>query len=73
VPYLLEGHREVSPPDGDDLAEACILWWQLQLPPWLLRRTPPPGRAWGERPMAMLLDILRLALESTGPQWREWL
>jgi aminoglycoside phosphotransferase (APT) family kinase protein len=73
VPYLLEGHREVAPLDGDDTAEARILWWQLQLALWLLRRPPQPGRSWGERPMAMLLDILRFATESPGPRWREWL
>jgi aminoglycoside phosphotransferase (APT) family kinase protein len=73
VPYLLEGHREVAPLDGDDTAEARILWWQLQLALWLVRRTPQPGRSWGERPMAMLLEILRFAIESPGPRWREWL
>jgi aminoglycoside phosphotransferase (APT) family kinase protein len=73
VPHLLEGHREVAPLDGDDTAEARILWWQLQLALWLLCRRPQPGRSWGERPMAMLLDILRFAMESPGPRWKEWL
>jgi aminoglycoside phosphotransferase (APT) family kinase protein len=73
VPYLLEGHREVVPLDGDDTAEARILWWQLQLALWLLRRKPQPGRSWGERPAAMLLEILRFARESPGPRWKEWL
>ena len=30
VPFLLEGHREVAPLDGDETAEARILWRHLQ-------------------------------------------
>jgi hypothetical protein len=63
------------PPETNAADErlAQHLWWQLQLALWLLSRTPQPGRSWGERPMAMLLDILRFAMESPGPRWRGWL
>ncbi len=73
VPFLLEGYRAIAPLDGDDTAEARILWRHLQLALYLLQREPQPDRAWAERPMAMLLEIMRFLVQSPGQRWRQWL
>ena len=70
VPFMLEGHREIAPLDGDETAEARILWRHLQLAIWLLRREPQPAHSWAERPLAMFLEIMRFLLESHDSQWR---
>ena len=71
VPFLLEGHRAVAPVDGDETAEARILWRHLQLALYLLRRPPQPGRSWAERPVAMLVEILRFFAGHPGGRWPE--
>lgn len=71
VPSMLEGHRSVAPLDGDDSAEARILWRHLQYSLAVLPRGAAPGMAWGERPLAWLLEVLRFFLEPPGPRWRE--
>ncbi len=38
VPYMLEGHREVAPVEGDETAERRILWCHLQQALFHLRR-----------------------------------
>jgi aminoglycoside phosphotransferase (APT) family kinase protein len=70
VPSMLEGYRAVAP--LDDGVEARILWRHLQLSLYLLRRDPQPGRSWAERPLGMLLDIMRFLLDSPGPEWSKW-
>jgi aminoglycoside phosphotransferase (APT) family kinase protein len=70
VPFMLEGHREIAPLDHDKTAEARILWRQFQLALWLLKREPQPAHSWGERPLAMLVEMLRFLLESPDPRWR---
>jgi aminoglycoside phosphotransferase (APT) family kinase protein len=70
VPFLLEGHREVAPLDGDDTAEARILWRHVQ---WSLAHLPRgaiPGLSWGERPLAWLLEVLRFFLDGPPPRWQ---
>jgi aminoglycoside phosphotransferase (APT) family kinase protein len=71
VPFLLNGHREIAPLDGDETAEARILWYQLGLALWAARREPEPARSWGERPLTMLLQILRYLLECPNQRWRD--
>lgn len=73
VPCMLEGYRSVAPLDGDETAEARILWRHLQLSLYLLRREPQPGRSWAERPLAMLLDVMRFSLDSPGERWSAWM
>jgi aminoglycoside phosphotransferase (APT) family kinase protein len=70
VPFMLEGYRAVHPLTEDDTAEARITWRQLQVALMLARRGPQPERSWGERPLAMLLDIMRFFAEDSGPRWR---
>jgi aminoglycoside phosphotransferase (APT) family kinase protein len=71
VPSMLEGYRAiVSLEEG---VEARILWRHLQLSLYLLRREPQPGRSWAERPLGMLLEVMRFLLDSPGPQWSRWL
>src|SRR5439155_11748696 len=70
VPFLLAGHREVAPLDGDDLAEARILWHRLQLVLSVLPRGAAPGLAWGERPVAWLVDLFRFFLDAPAGAWQ---
>src|SRR5215472_13511633 len=71
APFLLDGHREVAPLDGDDTAEARILWRHLQCSLSVLPRGAAPGLSWGERPLAWLLELLRFFLEPPPRRWRE--
>ena len=70
APWLLAGYRDVAQLEGDETAEARILWRHLQLALFLLRREPLPGRSWAERPLAMLLEIMRFLIDSPPPPWR---
>ena len=71
VPPALEGHRSVAPLDGDDGAEARILWRHLQFALTLLPRGAAPGMSWGERPLAWLLEVFRFFQESPDRRWRD--
>ena len=71
APCLLAGHREVALLDNDDTAEARVLWRHLQLALLILRRPPLPDRSWAERPLAMLLEIMRFLIESPNGVWRD--
>lgn len=73
VPLLLQGYREVAALEHDATAEARILWRHLQLALLVLRRGPTPGRSWAERPLAMLLEIMRFMIESPAGVWRDLL
>jgi aminoglycoside phosphotransferase (APT) family kinase protein len=73
VPLLLQGYRTVAALDGEATAEARILWRHLQLALLVLRRGPLPGRSWAERPLAMLLEIMRFMIESPPGVWRDLL
>jgi aminoglycoside phosphotransferase (APT) family kinase protein len=73
APWLLAGHREVTLLDNDETAEARVLWRHLQLALLILRRGPLPGRSWAERPLAMLLEIMRFMIESPASVWRDLL
>jgi len=70
VPELLAGHREVGALPDDDGAEARILWRRLRLVLEVLPRGAAPGMAWGERPVAWLVDLLRFFAEPPG-RWRD--
>jgi aminoglycoside phosphotransferase (APT) family kinase protein len=59
APLMLEGYRERRAVARDGSFEAHIVLRQLHLSLFLLRRTPQPGRSWAERPLAMLLDLMR--------------
>jgi aminoglycoside phosphotransferase (APT) family kinase protein len=71
VPLMLQGYREVAALDDEATAEARILWRHLQLALLVLRRSPLPGRSWAERPLAMLLEIMRFMIESPAGVWRD--
>lgn len=73
VPAMLEGYGTVAPFDGDENVEARILWRHLQLSLYLLRREPQPGRSWAERPLGMLLDVMRFSLNIPGGRWSRWM
>jgi aminoglycoside phosphotransferase (APT) family kinase protein len=69
APWLLAGYRTVAPVENDETAEARILWRHLQLALYLLRRGPQPDHSWAERPLAMLLEIMRFLLEVPSQPW----
>jgi aminoglycoside phosphotransferase (APT) family kinase protein len=71
VPFALEGHRSIAPLDGDDGAEARILWRHLQFALTMLPHGAAPGMSWGERPLAWLLEVFRFFQESPDPRWRD--
>jgi hypothetical protein len=39
----------------------------------LLRREPQPGKSWAERPLAMLLEVMRFLIETPASVWRDLL
>ena len=71
APWLLAGHRDVAPLDDDHTAEARVLWRHLQLALLVLRRGPLPDRSWAERPLSMLLEIMRFEIEVPPGIWRD--
>lgn len=71
VPALLEGYREVAGSD-DNTMEARILWEHLKIALHQLRGQPQPECSWAERPIGMLLEILRFFLEEPDVRWRQW-
>jgi hypothetical protein len=71
APYMLAGHREIATLDGDDAAEARVLWRHLQLSIWTLPRGAVAGLSWAERPIPMLMEVLRFFAEATDDRWRE--
>jgi aminoglycoside phosphotransferase (APT) family kinase protein len=72
VPFMLEGYRKIAPVEDEESAEGRILWRHLQLSLYLLRREPQPGRSWAERPLSMLLEVMRFFLGSPGARWSKW-
>ena len=73
APWLLAGHRDIAPLDDDQAAEARVLWRHLQLALLVLRRGPLPHRSWAERPLAMLLEVMRFQIEAPPGPWRDLL
>jgi aminoglycoside phosphotransferase (APT) family kinase protein len=73
VPPMLDGYRGVARIDEGDGMEARIIWRHLQLSLYLLQRDPQPGRSWAERPLAMLLDVMRFSLHPPGERWSAWM
>ena len=73
VPLILEGYRAVTPLQDDETAEARIIWRHLHLALALLGRGPQPDRSWGERPLGILLEVMRFCTDPPHGNWREWL
>jgi aminoglycoside phosphotransferase (APT) family kinase protein len=71
VPLVLEGYRDVLPTDDDLTIEARILFYHLWFALETLARPPQPDLSWAERPMSMLLELLRFMLNAPGSRWRE--
>ena len=73
VPFMLEGYREVRLFEQDDTAEARILWRNLGSALDNLRGPPQPDWSWAERPLTMVLQLLRFLVETEDARWRQWL
>jgi len=59
VPFMLAGYRDERTVPADGSFEAAIVLRQLQLALFLMRRPSQPDRSWAERPLGMMLDLLR--------------
>lgn len=70
VAPLLDGYRSVAGGQGSELTEARILWRRIQLALAVLPRGAAPGTAWGERPLAWILDLLFHLSAATDERWR---
>jgi aminoglycoside phosphotransferase (APT) family kinase protein len=72
VPTALEGYRSVMPLDGDDTAEARILWDHLARALSRLKREPAPSKpAWSDRPGSPLVELLAAA--GSIEAWQQYL
>lgn len=69
VPFLLAGHREIAPVDGDEIVEARILWRHLHFALLVLPRGAAPGLSSAERPVPRLLEVLRFFLAAPDARW----
>jgi len=70
VPHMLAGHRDIAVPDSNDTIEARIVWRHLYLALLFLPRGAVPGRSWAERPLPMLLEVLRFFMDPPNDRWR---
>lgn len=70
APFVLEGYREERAVPTDGSFEARVVARQLHLALFLVRRAPQPDRAWAERPLGMLLDLVRTLAGSGDARWR---
>ncbi len=70
VPAMLEGYREGGL--VDEGLRARIVWRHLQIALHQLRGQPVPDYSWAERPMGMLLEVLRFFGEQGDGEWRQW-
>ena len=70
VPALLSGYREIK--ETDETLEARILWRHLQIALHQLRGTPKPEQSWAERPLTILMDVLKFFTSTNDPRWKQW-
>jgi hypothetical protein len=71
VPDVLAGYREIAVFPDDATVEARILRYQLHFALINIRNKPQPLRAWGERPLGYLLEIMRFLLTSPSNRWAD--
>jgi aminoglycoside phosphotransferase (APT) family kinase protein len=69
VPALLTGYAGQGAPVDAGL-RAAIVRRHLHIGVFLAHRPPQPGRSWAERPMGVLLDVLRF-LTDAPTEWHE--
>ncbi len=67
VPAMLTGYRELAA--TDDGLEPRIVWRHLQIALHQLRGQPVPEQSWAERPMGMLLEVLRFFAGGPDKVW----
>ena len=68
VPAMLEGYGESG--RIDEGLRPRIVWRHLQIALHQLRGRPVPDYSWGERPIGMLLEVLRFFGEQRDEAWR---
>ena len=70
APFMLDGYREERGWAVDASFEARVVWRQLHIALFLARRGPQPDKSWAERPLGMLLDLVRTLATSSDSRWR---
>ncbi|WP_350241942.1 phosphotransferase family protein [Deinococcus sonorensis] len=73
MPFMLDGYRDVRPVPEDGSFEAQVVARQLHLALFLIRRAPQPDKSWAERPLGMLLDLVRSLAGMQDARWRRTL
>lgn len=73
VEAAVAGYREIMPIDGDDTAEARILWDQIWVAVWQLDRHPEaaPRGSNRDRPGSRLIDLVGFLTSARGRHWVE--
>jgi aminoglycoside phosphotransferase (APT) family kinase protein len=69
VPAMLAGYRERISVE-DEALEARIVWRHLTIALHQLRGQPKPEWSWAERPIGMLLEVLRFFAGEPSGRWR---
>jgi aminoglycoside phosphotransferase (APT) family kinase protein len=72
VPAIIAGYTTIVSIDNPESFAARILWRQIQLALFLIQREPQPNRAWADRPLGALLDVLRFMGSEPASIWRKW-
>lgn len=70
APLMLQGYRKERDIPDDGLFETRVVFRQLQIALFLLRRFPQPDKSWAERPLGMMLDLLRSLAANPNERWR---
>ncbi|WP_019587188.1 phosphotransferase family protein [Deinococcus apachensis] len=70
APLMLQGYRAERDVPDDGSFEARVVFRQLQIALFLLRRSPQPDKSWAERPLGMMLDLLQSLATSPDERWR---
>jgi aminoglycoside phosphotransferase (APT) family kinase protein len=69
LPFMLGGYETVLRNQGQTF-KARVLERHIQLALFLVNRPPAPHHSWAERPLGMLLEIMRFVI-SLPRDWRE--
>ena len=73
VPFMLDGYCDVCPGVNNVPFLARILYRHLHLALFLVRRSPQLGKAWAERPLGMVLEVMRFLMSTRDERWKSLL
>ena len=70
---MLDGYCDVCPRVNSVPFLARILYRHLHLALFLVRCPPQLGKAWAERPLGMVLGVMRFLMSMRDEQWKRLL